>query len=93
MRRALLAGFGAIPFAGLLALCIAVPANSQQRQGAIPHPPLLKMVLPDTANQEVAVYETEYAPGGITRVTCIRRPSRFMSCPERASGRKKASRP
>jgi quercetin dioxygenase-like cupin family protein len=65
MRRALLAGFGAIPFAGLLALCVAVPADSQQRQGAIPHPPLLRMVLPDTANQEVAVYETEYAPGGI----------------------------
>jgi quercetin dioxygenase-like cupin family protein len=65
MSKTLPAGFGAIPFAGLLALCIAVPASSQQRQGAIPHPPLLKMVLPDTADQEVAVYETEYAPGGI----------------------------
>jgi quercetin dioxygenase-like cupin family protein len=65
MSRTLPAGFGAIPFAGLLALCVAVPVNSQQRQGSIPHPPLLKMVLPDTANQEVAVYETEYAPGGI----------------------------
>jgi quercetin dioxygenase-like cupin family protein len=65
MSRTLLAGYGAIPFAGLLALCVAMPASSQQRQGAIPHPPLLKMVLPDTADQEVAVYETEYAPGGI----------------------------
>jgi quercetin dioxygenase-like cupin family protein len=26
---------------------------------------VLKTVLPDTANLEVAVYETEYAPGGI----------------------------
>ena len=29
------------------------------------HPPLLKMVVPDTANQEVAVYHVEYEPGGI----------------------------
>lgn len=64
MNRTSLAGVGAIPLMGLLVLCVAVPAGSQQRQGVIPHPPLLKMVLPDTANQEVAVYETEYAPGG-----------------------------
>jgi len=54
----------AVLLAALLALC-AVPAGSQQRQGVIPHPPLFKAVLPDTVNQEVAVYETEYAPGGI----------------------------
>jgi quercetin dioxygenase-like cupin family protein len=41
------------------------PTASQERRGVIPHAPLLKIVLPDTANQEVAVYETEYAPGGI----------------------------
>src|ERR1700758_5111750 len=41
------------------------PAGSQERQGVISHPPLLKMVLPNTTNVEVAVYETEYAPGGI----------------------------
>jgi quercetin dioxygenase-like cupin family protein len=40
-------------------------ATAQERRGVIPHPPLLKIVLPGTANQEVAVYETEYAPGGI----------------------------
>lgn len=43
----------------------AQPAASQERRGVIPHEPLLKMVVPDTANQEVAVYEAEYAPGGI----------------------------
>jgi quercetin dioxygenase-like cupin family protein len=48
-----------------LLLWAAPPTVAQQRQGVIPHPPLFKMVLPDTANQEVAVYETEYAPGGI----------------------------
>lgn len=42
----------------------AEPANSQRR-GVIPHAPLLKMVVPNTANQEVAVYEVEYEPGGI----------------------------
>ena len=42
----------------------AEPAASQRR-GVIPHAPLLKMVVPNTANQEVAVYEAEYEPGGI----------------------------
>jgi quercetin dioxygenase-like cupin family protein len=50
---------------GVLYLFQAQPAASQEKRGVIPHPPLLKMVLPDTANQEVAVYETEYAPGAI----------------------------
>jgi len=36
-----------------------------QRRGVIPHAPLLKMIVPNTANQEVAVYEVEYEPGGI----------------------------
>lgn len=38
---------------------------SQEKRGAIPHAPLLKTILPGTNNQEVAVYEVEYAPGGI----------------------------
>jgi quercetin dioxygenase-like cupin family protein len=48
-------------------LCLLQPASAlgEERRGIIAHPPLLKMVLPGTANQEVAVYETEYAPGGI----------------------------
>jgi quercetin dioxygenase-like cupin family protein len=50
---------------GGLFMLQAHPAASQERRGVIPHAPLLKSVLPDTANQEVAVYETEYAPGGI----------------------------
>src|SRR5262245_12071470 len=50
---------------GVLYLLQAQPVASQERRGVIPHAPLLKTVLPDTANLEVAVYETEYAPGGI----------------------------
>jgi quercetin dioxygenase-like cupin family protein len=49
--------------AGVLCLLQALPAASQEKRGVIAHPPLFKSVLPD-ANQEVAVYETEYAPGG-----------------------------
>ncbi len=39
-------------------------ATASRRTGAIPHAPLLKTVLPDTSNLEVAVYEAEYLPGG-----------------------------
>jgi quercetin dioxygenase-like cupin family protein len=73
-----IAGFGKIRMAkifllnalgvtALAALCMlpARPSAGQEKRGVIPHAPLLKMVLPGTANQEVAVYETEYAPGGI----------------------------
>lgn len=49
----------------VLCLLLAEPVASQEKRGVIPHAPLLQIVLPDTANQEVAVYETEYAPGGI----------------------------
>ena len=51
--------------AGILCMLQAEPAASQGKRGAIPHEPLLKTVLPGAANIEVAVYETEYAPGGI----------------------------
>lgn len=50
---------------GALSILQAAPAMSQVKHGTIPHAPLLKSVLPGTANLEVAVYETEYAPGGI----------------------------
>ena len=50
---------------GVLCMLQADPAASQEKQGAIPHAPLLKTVVPGTARLEVAVYETEYAPGGI----------------------------
>ena len=53
----------------------AQPTASQEKRDVMPNEPLasplmrseplLKRVLPDTANQEVSVYETEYAPGGI----------------------------
>jgi quercetin dioxygenase-like cupin family protein len=55
-------GFAALILSAMLA---ARPAAGEERRGVIAHPPLLKMVLPNTQNQEVAVYETEYAPGGI----------------------------
>jgi quercetin dioxygenase-like cupin family protein len=48
-----------------IAMVWVAPGTSEERRGAIPHPHLLKMVLPGTANQEVAVYETVYEPGGI----------------------------
>ena len=59
--------FGSIGIAIVGVLCVlqAQRAAGQEKRGVIPHAPLLKVVLPDTANQEVAVYETEYAPGGI----------------------------
>jgi len=50
---------------GILCMLQAAPAASQGKRGVIPHAPLLKTVLPGTANLEVAVYETEYGPGGI----------------------------
>ena len=43
----------------------AQPAVGQERRGVTSHPPLLKMLVPGTADQEVAVYNVEYAPGGI----------------------------
>ena len=61
MRRVVLG----IAAAGLLAVLQGERAAGQERRGVIPHAPLLKMILPGTANREVAVYETEYAPGGI----------------------------
>lgn len=54
-----------IAIIGVLRMFRAEPAAAQEKHGIIPHAPLLKIVLPDTKNQEVAVYETEYAPSGI----------------------------
>jgi quercetin dioxygenase-like cupin family protein len=53
-----------ITAAGFLCL-LQVTAAGQERRGIISHPPLLDVVLPETANQQVAVYEVEYAPGGM----------------------------
>jgi len=55
-----------IGFSALGALFMLQTASAaDQRRGVVPHAPLLKMMLPNTANQEVAVYEAEYEPGGI----------------------------
>jgi quercetin dioxygenase-like cupin family protein len=56
---------GAFAMAGFAFLFATASTDSQERKGVISHPPLLKMVLPNTANQEVAVYEVEYEPGGM----------------------------
>ena len=55
---------GTIAIAAIAMIWVG-PARSQERHGVIPRPPLLKIVVPDTANQEVAVYEAVYEPGGI----------------------------
>jgi quercetin dioxygenase-like cupin family protein len=60
-----LLGSAGITIIAVLCMLLAEPVASQEKRGMIPHAPLLKIVLPDTVNQEVAVYETEYAPGGI----------------------------
>jgi len=59
--------FNSIGIATIAILCMlqAQPAAGEEKRGVIPHAPLLKQVLPDTANLEVAVYETEYAPGWV----------------------------
>ena len=44
-----------------VALCLPVPGIAQK--SGITHTALLRAVLPETANQEVTVWETEYAPG------------------------------
>ena len=54
-----------IAMAAIATLMLGTASTAQERKGAIPHPPLLKMDVPNTTNQEVAVYEAEYAPGGI----------------------------
>jgi hypothetical protein len=44
----------AIALATVASLAIT-PTVAQERKGILSHPPLLKMLVPDTANQEVAV--------------------------------------
>ena len=56
--------FMGLAVAGLLCMLHAAPSAGEEKRGIIPHAPLLKKVLPD-GDKEVAVYETEYAPGGI----------------------------
>ena len=41
------------------------PPYAQEKRGVIPLAPLLKTAVPNTANQEAAVYHVEYEPGGI----------------------------
>lgn len=55
-----------IPIAAAGALMLQTgSAPGQERRGVVSHPPLLKAMVPDTNNQEVAVYHVEYDPGGI----------------------------
>src|SRR3546814_14519656 len=41
--------------AGVLCMLYAQPVSAQEKRGVVPHAPLLKMAVPDTANQEVPV--------------------------------------
>src|SRR3546814_17364715 len=50
---------------GVLCMAYTQPAFAQEKRGVIPHAPLLRTAVPDTANQAVAVYHVEYEPGGI----------------------------
>jgi quercetin dioxygenase-like cupin family protein len=63
-KTSLLKSIG-IAIMGALCVLQAQSASVETRHGIIPHAPLLKMSVPNTANQEVAVYEAEYEPGGI----------------------------
>jgi quercetin dioxygenase-like cupin family protein len=54
-----------IAITGVLCMAYTQPAFAQEKRGVIPHAPLLRTAVPDTANQEVAVYHVEYEPGGI----------------------------
>jgi quercetin dioxygenase-like cupin family protein len=64
MTKGSLFGIGILT-AGVLCMAYAQPAFAQEKRGVIHHAPLLKTAVPDTANQEVAVYRVEYEPGGI----------------------------
>jgi quercetin dioxygenase-like cupin family protein len=46
------------------AMLLTEPAAAQEKPG-ITHRALLRSVLPNTADQEVIVWDTEYAPGAI----------------------------
>src|SRR5580658_4388888 len=47
-----------------VALGMPLAKSTYAQKTGISHTTLLKNVLPNTANQEVTVYETTYAPGG-----------------------------
>lgn len=65
MSSRIFARFVGITAAAVFALMHAQATTAAERRGIIPHAPLLKTAVPDTANQEVAVYHVEYEPGGI----------------------------
>jgi quercetin dioxygenase-like cupin family protein len=59
--------FSVIGIVATVAVCAPLAKPVYAQKTGITHTPLLKSVLRDTANQEVIVWETEYAPGGINR--------------------------
>ena len=71
----------------------AQPVSAQEKRGVIPHAPLLKTAVPDTANQEVAVYETRIRAGR-HQSTTLSSGSDHLPHPfrHRRLGRRKASR-
>jgi quercetin dioxygenase-like cupin family protein len=55
--------FSLIAIVAAVALCVPLANPVYAQKPGISHTTLLKNVLPNTANQEVTVYETTYAPG------------------------------
>ena len=44
---------------GILSMAQGQPVAGHEKKGVIPHEPLLKTAVPDTKNQEVAVYHVD----------------------------------
>jgi len=55
--------FSLVGIALAVAFCMAPAKPSHAQHRGITHTPLLQSVVPETANQEVSVWLTEYAPG------------------------------
>src|SRR3546814_16966380 len=56
--------------AGVLCMLYAQPDSAQERRGEVAHVPLMQLAVPDTANQDVAVYHVESETGGINKRNC-----------------------
>ena len=54
---------GLVALAASLSLAAPGPSYAQQQHTGITHTPLLQRLVPETENQEVTVWDTEYAPG------------------------------
>jgi quercetin dioxygenase-like cupin family protein len=60
--------FSLIGVVAVVAFCMDWAGPGYAQQTGLTHTPLLKRVLPDTASQEVTVWETEYPSGAHNRL-------------------------